>query len=60
MTPFLWIESYEAVSTAAAVTEQDCIFGRLRLPEFEWSWVDYNLTQPPELTIASEGRERGA
>lgn len=60
VTPFLWIESYEAVSTAAAATEQDCIFGRLRLPEFEWSWVDYNLTQPPELTIASEGRERGA
>lgn len=60
VTPFLWLESYEATSTAAAVEQQDCIFGRLKLPEFEWSWTDYNLTQTPELIIASEGRERGA
>jgi hypothetical protein len=57
---FLWIESYEATALAAAATEQDCIFGRLKLPSFRWSWTDYNLTQPAELEIESDGRERGA
>jgi len=57
---FLWIESYEATATAAAAAEQDCIFGRLMLPEFGWSWTDYNLTQPDELVIESEVREWGS
>lgn len=60
VTPFLWIESYEAVATAAAVAEQDCIFGRLMLPEFAWSWSDYARQQPPELVIRSLGREVGS
>lgn len=60
VSPFLWIESYEATSTAAAVAQQDCIYGRLQLPEFEWSWVNFDITQIPELLIESEGRERGA
>lgn len=59
-TPFLWIESYEASSSAAAVAEQDCIFGRLMLPDFAWTWSDFNLKQPPQLVIRSLGREVGA
>lgn len=57
---FLWIESYEATALAAAATEQDCIFGRLLVPEFTWSWTDYNLTQPSELVIEAEPREWGS
>ncbi len=60
VTPFLWIESYEATSSAAAAAEQDCILGRLELPNFRWSWTDYNLTQPPELIIRALTRGRGA
>lgn len=60
VNPFLWIESYEAVSTAAAVTEQDCIFGRFTNATFDWSYVDYNLVQPDELMIRAMGREIGA
>ena len=60
VTPFLWIESYEATAVAAALTEQDCIFGRLILPEFAWTWTDYNLSQPPEFVLQSLGREVGS
>lgn len=60
VTPFLWIESYEASASSALLPEQDCIFGRLALPDFAWTWSDYNLSQPPELVIRSLGRELGS
>lgn len=59
-SPLLWIESYEAVSTAAATAQQECIFGRLRDDDFEWTFTDFLYRQVPELVITSEGRERGA
>ncbi len=58
--PFLWIESYESSAAAAAVAEQEVIYGRCRLAEFEWSETDYLLYQPPEVVIRSLGREVGA
>lgn len=60
VTPFLWIESYEATATAAAVAEQECLFGYLKVPDFEWTEVDYNLFNPPNLVVESQGREIGA
>jgi hypothetical protein len=59
VTPFIWIESYEAVSTAAATTEQDCIFGRLLVDKFDWTWVDHLYSQPPSFVIQSLGRGVG-
>lgn len=60
VSPFLWVETYEAPSNGSNLTYPDCIFGRLMLPEFAWTWSDYNLTQPPELVLRSLGREVGA
>lgn len=59
-TPFLWIDSYEATAVAAAVAEQEVTYGRLKMPDFEWSENDYLLYQPPELHIRSLGREVGS
>lgn len=58
-TPFLWIESYEATGTAAAVAEQEVIYGKAA-PEFNFSEPDYDLLTPNELVIRSLGREVGA
>jgi hypothetical protein len=58
--PLLWIASYEAVSTAAAATEQECILGRLTQPAFQWTEKDYGLYQPGGFSIRSLGREAGA
>lgn len=60
VTPYLWIESYEATALAAAVAEQEVIFGILGLGDFQWTEVDFNLFNPPELVIESLGREIGA
>lgn len=58
--PLLWIASKEAVSTAAANAEQECIYGKLVKPGFEWTERDYGLYQPGGLDIRSLGREAGA
>ena len=59
VNPLLWIESYEAVSTAAAVAQQDCIYGKLELQTFEAPFTDFDLVQPPELIIRQKGRGAG-
>ena len=59
-TPFLWIPSYEAVATAAAVTEQEVIYGRLQSQTFHWAEKDFQLYQPGGFSIRSLGREAGA
>ncbi len=59
-TPFLWIPSYEAVSAAAAASEQEVIFGRLLLSDLYAPQSDFNLYQPPSFLIRSLGREVGA
>lgn len=56
----LWIDSYEAVATAAAVAEQQCCFGKLREPDFEWSEQDFQLYTPAGFTLGSLAREAGA
>jgi hypothetical protein len=57
----LWINSISQVSTAAAETEQDCIYGHLVEPEeFPYPENDFNLYQPPDFHILSMGREVGA
>lgn len=58
--PLLWVMSYENVATAAAVTEQECIFGRLTRPSYGWKESDFSLFQPDGLALTSEGREAGA
>lgn len=60
VTPVLWINSYEAVSTAAAATERDCIYGKVQLERFDSQWVDHLYKQVPELTVLSLGREAGS
>jgi len=57
--PFLWIESYEATATAAAVDEQEVLYGKIG-PAFEFSNPDYRLFTPNELVIKSLGRQVGA
>lgn len=60
VTPFLWIDSYEATATAAAAAEQHVLFGRLEVPAFRWTEVDYRLYTPEDLIIRSLSREAGA
>lgn len=60
-TPLLWIESYEAVSTAAAVTEQEVVYGRLKqLEELDLPENDYQLYTPSEFVVESLAREIGS
>lgn len=58
--PFLFIESYEASASAAAATEQHCVYGRLEVPTFSYSEPDFRLYTPGDLIIRSLGREVGA
>lgn len=58
--PLLWVMSNESQSGAAAVAEQECIFGRLTKPSFAWSETDFSLFQPDAMTLRSLGREAGA
>ncbi len=58
--PFLWINSYEATAVAAAVAEQEVIYGKISAPEFSFTWPDFELAQPNDVTIQSLGREIGA
>ena len=59
-TPFLFIPSYEATATAAAVAEQEVVFGQLMVDKFSWTQPDFNLFDPTQLVIRSLGREIGA
>lgn len=59
LDPLLWIESYEAVATAAANAQQDCIYGKLQLNSYEAPFTDFDLVQPPELIIRQKGRGVG-
>ena len=58
--PFLWLPSYEATAAAAAVTEQEVVYGKLSTPRFEFSIPDFQLYNPSEFVIRSLGREIGA
>lgn len=61
VAPFLWIQSYEATATAAAASEQDCIFGRLDEDDLPFQNNDFGLYMPANgLIIRSAGREAGA
>lgn len=60
VTPILSIASYEATSSAAAVAEQNCVFGQMVLDDFRWTYVDFAQRQPPDIVIRSLGREAGA
>lgn len=58
--PLLWVMSYETQSGAAAVSEQECIYGRLAKPSFGWKESDFSLFQPDGMSLRSLGREAGA
>lgn len=58
--PLLWIESYESTVLAAAAAEQECIYGRLIKPGFQWAHKDFAIYQPGGFSIRSLGREAGA
>jgi hypothetical protein len=62
ITPFLWVDSYEAVATAAASAEQNCVFGRLDEDELVFSQDDYAVYNPGSrgFRLRSAGREAGA
>ena len=57
--PLLFINSYEATATAAAASEQDCVFGRLIQPSYQFAEKDFRLYQPGGFSLRSEGREAG-
>jgi hypothetical protein len=59
VTPLIWIDSYEAVSTAAGTDEQNCIFGRLEEDELMFENPDYGLHRMSGFTLRSAGREAG-
>jgi len=59
VTPLLWIEKYDAF-TDSSDEAQECIFGRLWNPSWQWTQDDYGVYQPSELEIRSLGREVGA
>lgn len=60
VTPFIWIDSYEATAVAAAAAEQHVMYAKLETPQFEYSERDYSLYDPNELIIRSLSREAGA
>lgn len=60
VTPFLWMDSYEATATAAAAAEQQVIYGKLQKGVFSWKEIDYLLFTPEDLLIRSLSREAGA
>lgn len=60
VAPLLWIDSNEAVATAAAATEQDCVFGRIDEDEAMFSNPDFGRHEFPGFRIRSAGREAGA
>ena len=60
VNPFIFIQSYEATATAANYEEQEVMFGRLMLNDFNWTYTDHLYRQPPEFVITSLGREAGA
>lgn len=60
VAPFLWIDSYEAAATAAATTEQNCVFGRLDEDELHFPQDDFGIYSMKGFTLRSAGREAGA
>lgn len=58
--PLLWIQSAESTATAAAAAEQECIYGRLQEPTFQFAEKDFSLYQPGGFSLRSLGREAGA
>lgn len=59
-SPFLWIDSYEAVDTAAATTEQNCVLGRIEDDTLFFQNPDFGRHAPGGFKIGSAGREAGA
>lgn len=60
VTPFVWIDSYEATAVAAAAAEQRVLYGKLDVPAYDFTENDYQLFTPGDLLIRSLGREVGA
>jgi hypothetical protein len=61
LSPLLWIDSYEAVATAAATSEQNCVYGRLDEDELAFSQDDFAVYNPgSRFRLRSAGREAGA
>lgn len=59
--PFLWLESVESIGSGATTAGQECVYGRLELPGFEWAQDDFGIYQPSNrFGIRSLGREVGA
>lgn len=59
--PFLWIESYEATSSAAVAAEQEVVYGRLSgMEELDLAETDYQLYTSTEFIIRSLAREVGS
>lgn len=60
VTPMLWIDSRETVATAAAVAEQNCVFGKLEEDELVFTEDDKDLYNMRGFRLRSAGREAGA
>lgn|GEM_PF-5625378 len=57
--PLLWVEKYEAVSTAAASDNQEVIWGRLEEDTLSWTEDDFGIYQPSKMTLTSLSRGVG-
>ena len=60
VTPILFVLEQNEVSTAAAATEQDVMFGTLDNTDFFYGFLDYSRNSVPTLTLRNLGREVGA
>ena len=58
--PLLWVDSFESSSAAAAVAEQQCVYGRITKPQFAFKQNDFSIYEPDGFSIRSMGREAGA
>lgn len=58
-TNLLFVEDYNSTASAAASTEMECLFGKLK-PAMGWTEGDYSLFSPEALELTELGREVGA
>lgn len=60
VTPFLWIDRVASSSSAGALGDGKCLYGRIQDARFDWVQDDFGIYQPPSLVLRSLGREMGA
>jgi len=60
VTPALFIQSYETGSAAAAVAQQECLFGKFEKARLKWNLTDFTIYGTDEMVLRSLSREVGS